>query len=130
MVWTAQANCTGAPAAAEVQKLKVVRYRSIFWQHWMLNMGEEPYTLLVANVGVLALEYVINAYKIYSLALHKQYTPNQKCLLIKQCGKELTFDLLPEGRFNADAAGRTSQKHSQPFTNYWMDSWKEDSEQR
>jgi len=37
-----------------------------------------------------------NAFKIY-LALHKQYTPNQKCLSMKQCVKELTFDLLQRG---------------------------------
>jgi hypothetical protein len=38
MVGTAQTNCTGAPAAANVQKLKVGTYESIFWQHWMLNL--------------------------------------------------------------------------------------------
>ncbi len=37
-----------------------------------------------------------NAYKIYS-ALHKQYMPDQKRLLTKQCVKELTFDLLQRG---------------------------------
>ena len=37
-----------------------------------------------------------NAYKIY-LALHKQHTPDQKCLSMKQCVKELTFDLLQRG---------------------------------
>ena len=37
-----------------------------------------------------------NAYKIY-LALHKQYTPDRKRLLMKQCVKELTFDLLQRG---------------------------------
>ena len=37
-----------------------------------------------------------NAYKIYS-ALNKQYTPNQKRLSMKQCVKELTFDLLQRG---------------------------------
>jgi hypothetical protein len=38
MVGTAQTNCTGAPAAANVQKLKVGTYESIFWQHQMLNL--------------------------------------------------------------------------------------------
>ena len=37
-----------------------------------------------------------NAYKIYS-ALHKQYTPDQKHLSMKQWVKELTFDLLQRG---------------------------------
>jgi hypothetical protein len=37
-----------------------------------------------------------NAYKIY-LALHKQHTPDRKCLSMKQCVKELTFDLLQRG---------------------------------
>ena len=37
MVGTAQMNCTGAPAAVDVQKLKVGTYGSIFWQHRMLN---------------------------------------------------------------------------------------------
>jgi len=38
MVGTAQTNRTGAPAAADVQKLKVGTYESIFWQHRMLNL--------------------------------------------------------------------------------------------
>jgi hypothetical protein len=38
MVGTAQTNCTGAPAAADVHKLKVGTYKSIFWQHRMLNL--------------------------------------------------------------------------------------------
>jgi len=38
MVGTAQTNCTGAPAAADVHKLKVGTYESIFWQHRMLNL--------------------------------------------------------------------------------------------
>ena len=37
-----------------------------------------------------------NAYKIYS-ALHKQYTLDRKRLSMKQCVKELTFDLLQRG---------------------------------
>ena len=38
MVGTAQTNRTGAPAAADVQKLKVGTYESIFWQQRMLNL--------------------------------------------------------------------------------------------
>jgi hypothetical protein len=38
MVGTAQTNRTGAPAAADVQKLKAGTYESIFWQHRMLNL--------------------------------------------------------------------------------------------
>jgi len=38
MVGTAQTNRTGAPAAADVQKLKVGTYESILWQHRMLNL--------------------------------------------------------------------------------------------
>ena len=38
MVGTTQTNRTGNPAAANVQKLKVGTYESIFWQHWMLNI--------------------------------------------------------------------------------------------
>jgi hypothetical protein len=37
-----------------------------------------------------------NAYKIFS-ALHKQYTLDRKRLSMKQCVKELTFDLLQRG---------------------------------
>jgi hypothetical protein len=37
MVGTAQTNRTGAPAAADVQKLKVGTYESIFWLHRMLK---------------------------------------------------------------------------------------------
>ena len=37
-----------------------------------------------------------NAYKIYS-ALHKQYMPDRKRLSMKQCVKELTFNLLQRG---------------------------------
>jgi len=38
MVGTAQTNRMGAPAAADVHKLKVGTYESIFWQHRMLNL--------------------------------------------------------------------------------------------
>ena len=38
MVGTVQTNRTGAPAAVEVQKLKMGMYESIFWQHQMLNL--------------------------------------------------------------------------------------------
>ena len=38
MVGMAQTNRMGAPAAADVQKLKVGTYVSIFWQHRMLNL--------------------------------------------------------------------------------------------
>ena len=62
-----------------------------------------------------------NAYKIYSV-LHKKYTHDQNCLLVKQCVKELTF--------NAGAEGGASRKHCQPFTNSRMDCWKEDPERR
>ena len=37
-----------------------------------------------------------NAYLIYK-ALHKQYTSNRKLLSMKQCVKDLTFDLLQTG---------------------------------
>ena len=33
-----------------------------------------------------------------------------------------------EGGFNAGAEGRTSRIHCRPFTNSWMDCWKEDLE--
>ncbi len=38
MVGTAQMNCTGAPVAAEVQKLKMGMCKCIFWQHRMPNL--------------------------------------------------------------------------------------------
>ena len=38
MVGMAQTNRMGAPAAADVQKLKVGTYVSIFWQNRMLNL--------------------------------------------------------------------------------------------
>ena len=38
-----------------------------------------------------------NAYLIYKALHNKQYTPNRKLLSMKQCVKELTFDLLQRG---------------------------------
>jgi hypothetical protein len=181
-VGTAQTNRTGAPAAVDVQKLKVGTYERIFWQHQMLNLcyvvwsdnnkvktlsnfhspdvlevvlgllrkmrvdGKrdrdksevpcpvqmkdycETFQLIDKGNGAEAhydmggksrthnwLPKLVfwlwnmsmhNAYKIY-LALHKQYTPDQKYSSMKQCVKELTFDLLQRG----DSMRKRKEEH-------------------